>query len=157
MEMSFEGDIIYLIEVEQEDNAIIQTVESPCNDSNISGHSSTIILNIDPCLTEEAHISDMPEAIETHEYNEQMQIAAAPNLKSFPPNILRSSKNKLLKCKKASNVGKSILIKNDILQSKTPKLLEMAFIDDIAHITFKDEKDHQMFLTQQLKVKIIIF
>lgn len=158
MDMNFEEDILYLIEVDQVDNAIIQQVENSSNDNwlqnepNLSGAGSTIYLNIDPYIAEEAQISEITEVSETIENSQQQVESIAIKTKSISPNILRSNKKKSVKSNDCSSMGKSILIKNDILRTRTPKVLQMTFVNDIAHITFKDELDHQMFLTQQLKV-----
>lgn len=157
MEMNFE-DVLYLIEVDQVDNAIIQQVDNSSNENwlqneqNLSGASSTIYLNIDPYINEEAQISDIPDVNKTNENSQQQVESIANKTKSIPPNILRSNKKKSVKSNDCSSMGKSLLIKNDILKTRTPKVLQMTFVNDIAHITFKDELDHQMFLTQQLKV-----
>lgn len=162
MEMNFEGDILYLIEVDQVDNAIIQQVENSSSDNwlqnepSTSGAGSTIYLNIDPYISDEAQISEITDATETLE-NIQQPLENIPNIKKcISPNILRSNKKKSVITNHNSSVGKSILIKNDILKTRTPKVLQMHFVNDIAHITFKDELDHQIFLTQQLKVRSLI-
>lgn len=160
MEVNFEGDILYFIEVDQEENTIIQQVENSSNsydnwlqnESNLSGDGSTIYLNIDP-ISEDSQISLIPNGNETQEQTEHMKKIKT---KSCSPNILRPNKTKTKLIEK-SNVGKSVLIKNDILKTKKPKVLEMTFMNDTAYITFRDEKSHQMFLTQQLKVNYYLF
>lgn len=156
MDMNFEADVVYLIEVDQEDNALIQQVENSSSDNWLqtepNSSSSTIYLNIDPYLSENADISEISDVSNTLKKSQQRFENIPSKTKSIPPNILRPNKKKSVKANDCSNVGKSILIKNDILKTRTPKILQMNFVNDIAHITFKDELDHQIFLTQQLKV-----
>lgn len=164
MDANVQGNILYFIEVEQEENAIIQQVENASNDENwlqneqnLAGNAPTIYFNIDPGLPEEPEepqIAAIPEPIENNEQVENIQAATITN--SIPPNILRSNKNKSTELNDDSDVAKGILIKNDILKTMTPKILEMTFVNDMAHITIKDEKGHPMFLTQQLKVNILL-
>lgn len=158
MDMNFEADVVYLIEVDQEDNALIQQVGNSSSDNwlqnepNSSSASSTIYLNIDPYISEETQISEITHMSKTLKKSQQCFEHIPSKTKSVPPNILRPNKKKSVKATDCSSLGKSILIKNDILKTRTPKVLQMNFVNDIAHITFKDELDLQIFLTQQLKV-----
>lgn len=166
MEVNFEGDILYFIELNQEENETVQVqhianVSNECdnwleNETNLLvDDDPPIYLNVEPSIGEETEIFETPATLEISQQIEH--IPKTRKIKSSP-NILKFSRNKRNK----SNVNndttfsRNIMSKNDILISKTPKVLEMTFINDIAYITFKDEQDQQMFLKQQLKVYEII-
>lgn len=155
--MDFDGEVLYLIELNQEETSLIQQVENPPNEtdiwlkneSNLSANDSTMYLNVGPCLGEGAQISEISNTAENLRVTQQVKISKKSIVS---PSILRVNKNKKKSSSESTTAGGNVLIKNDILLTKTPKVLEMMFINNIAHITFKDEQGHQMFLTQQLKV-----
>lgn len=154
MAENFEGKVMYLIKLDSMENEIIQDEMNPViecdqwlpNESNLSDDVSTIYLNIT-----EGDILETVEADGNSKNTQQVQNIPKKVKSKSQPNILRNRKNK---CNGDQNADKLELIKNEILKSRRPTCLEIKVLYDTAFLTFKDEKGHQLFSTQHLKVNV---
>lgn len=174
--MDFEGEVIYLIEVPQDNEMILQQIETNeinIIEENIEVEPDTIVLNFETSLTDQTHLdnsiktpSEETKRAQSRDYSNIIRERTAPNisrggktkklLTKETPEVTFFSKNEILEKKNTKILAKetpevTFFAKNEILEKKKPKILEIEFENNVALLKFQDVGE-QLFQTQKLMV-----